>query len=133
MSAIMKKLKNGCHFVNIDHMEKFHITDPSKVWVSGFPSVKSNRISVSAIMKKLKNGCHFINIDHMEKFQITNPPKFESPVFQVSMETEYHQILEMQIFFFLNFPLVHFPPSPILACISTFMHGYTKNGYTTEY
>ena len=32
---------------------------------------------------------------------------------------------EMQIFFFLNFPLVHFFPSPILGSISTFMHGHT--------
>ena len=28
VSVIMKKLKNGCHFFNIDHMEKFPITDP---------------------------------------------------------------------------------------------------------
>ena len=28
--AIMKKLKNDCHFVNINHMEKFQITDPPK-------------------------------------------------------------------------------------------------------
>ena len=75
LSAIMKKLKNGCHFVNIDRMEKFQITDPPKVWVSGFPSVNGNGISLSAIMKKLKNGCHFVNIDRMEKFQITNPPQ----------------------------------------------------------
>ena len=27
-SAIMKKLKNDCHFINIDGMEKFQITDP---------------------------------------------------------------------------------------------------------
>ena len=75
VSAIMKKLKNGCHFFNIDRMEKFPITDHPKVWVSIFPSVNGNRISVLAIMKKLKNGCHFINIDHTEKFQITDPPK----------------------------------------------------------
>ena len=69
-------------------MEKFQITDPAKVWVSGFLSVNSNRISASVFMK---NGYHFINIDHMEKFQITNsyPPKFGSPVFWVSIETEY--------------------------------------------
>ena len=30
VSTIMKKLKNGSHFVNIDHMEKFQITDPPK-------------------------------------------------------------------------------------------------------
>ena len=52
--------------------------------------VNGNGISVSVIMKKLKNGCHFINIDCTEKFQITDPPKFGSPVFQVSMEMEYH-------------------------------------------
>ena len=48
---------------------------PPKVWISGFPIVDGNGISVLAIMKKLKNGCHFFNIDHMEKFQITDPPK----------------------------------------------------------
>ena len=26
--AIMKKLKNGCHIININHTEKFQITDP---------------------------------------------------------------------------------------------------------
>ena len=81
MSAIMKKLKNDCHFINIDHTEKFQITNPSKVRVSNFPSVDGNGISVLAIVKKMKNGCHFINIDHMEKFQITDSPKFGSLVF----------------------------------------------------
>ena len=38
-------------------MEKFQITDPRKVWDSGFPSVDGNGISVSAIMKKLKHLC----------------------------------------------------------------------------
>ena len=64
----MKKLKNDCHFININCTENFQITDPSKVWVSVFPSVDRNGISVSAIMKKLKNGCHFIDINHTEKF-----------------------------------------------------------------
>ena len=63
MSVIMKKLKNGSHFVDINRMEKFQITDPLKVWVSSFPSVNKNGISALAIMKKLKNGSHFINID----------------------------------------------------------------------
>ena len=69
--------------------EKFQITNPPKVWVSGFLTVDRKGISVSAIMKKLTNGCHFFNIDCKEKFQITNPPKFGSPVFQVLMEMEY--------------------------------------------
>ena len=81
MLAIMKKLKNGSHFVNIDHAKKFQITDPPKVLVSGFLSVNRNGILVLAIMKKLKNGSHFININRMENFLITNPLKFGSPVF----------------------------------------------------
>ena len=85
----MKKTKNGYHFINIDHTEKFQITVLPKVWVSGFPSVNGNRISVLVIMKKFENGCHFINIDHREKFQITDPPKFGCVVFRVSTETEY--------------------------------------------
>ena len=31
LSAIMKKLKNGYHFVNINRTEKFQITNPPKV------------------------------------------------------------------------------------------------------
>ena len=68
VSAIMKKLKDGCHFFNIDCTEKFQITDPRKVWVSGFPSLNGNRMSVSAIMKKLKNGYHFFDINCTENF-----------------------------------------------------------------
>ena len=90
LSAIMKKLKNGCHFINIDCTEKFQITNPPKVWVASFPSVDGNRISLLGIMKKLKNGCHFVNIDCMEKFQITEPSKVWVSGFQVSEEMEYH-------------------------------------------
>ena len=35
--VIMKNLKNGCHFFNINHMEKFEITDPPQslgLWLS---------------------------------------------------------------------------------------------------
>ena len=69
----MKKLKNGSHFINIDHTEKFQITNPPKVWVSGILSVNGNGIPVSAIMKKFKNGRHFVNIERTEKCQITDP------------------------------------------------------------
>ena len=86
----MNKLKNGYHFVNIDHMENFHITDPPKVWVSGFPSVDGNGISLSAIMKKLKNGCLFVNIDRMENFQITDPPKVWVSGFSNVDGNDYH-------------------------------------------
>ena len=42
VSAIMKKLKNGCHFINIDHMQNFQITTPPLVWISGFSGVSGN-------------------------------------------------------------------------------------------
>ena len=69
----MKKLKNGHHFININHTEKFQITNHPKIWVSNFLSVNRKRISALAIMKKLKNGHHFVNIDHTENFPITDP------------------------------------------------------------
>ena len=70
-----EKLKNGCYFINIDHIDKFQITNPPKIRVSSFLSVNGNEISVLAIMKKMKNGHHFINSYHTEKCQITEPPK----------------------------------------------------------
>ena len=30
-SAILKTLKNGCHFINMHHMENFQITDPQSL------------------------------------------------------------------------------------------------------
>ena len=51
-SAIMKKLKNSHHFVNIINTEKVQIADPQKVWDSSFPSVDRNGISALTIMKK---------------------------------------------------------------------------------
>ena len=100
--------------------KNFKLLTPPKVWVSSFPSVDKNGISALAIMKKLKNGCNFFNINCTEKFQITDPPKAWVSGFLLIRKQE------MQIFIFLNFPLVHFSPSPILGSISTFMHGYTK-------
>ena len=43
-----------------------------KNWVSSFPSVNRNGISVLVIMKKLKNGYHFINII-WKNFKLTIP------------------------------------------------------------
>ena len=74
VSAIMTNPKNGCHFINMHHMEKFQITQPPRVWVSSFPNVDRNGISTSAIMEKWKNGHHFINMHRMEKFQIAQRP-----------------------------------------------------------
>ena len=84
-------------FINIDCMEKFQITNPPKVWVSGFLGVDGNGISASAIMKKLKNGSHFININCTTEYQWK---------WNIIRKLE----MEMHIFFFLNFPTVHFSP-----------------------
>ena len=47
-------IRNGCHLVNMHLTEKFQITDPLKVWVSGFPSVDGSRVLVLAIMEKIE-------------------------------------------------------------------------------
>ena len=44
-SAIMKKLKNGCHFINIDHMEKFQITNAPQSLGLRFSECQHNGIS----------------------------------------------------------------------------------------
>ena len=56
----------GHYFINMCHTEKFQITKPSKIWVSGFPSVDRNGILATAIMKNLKNCHHFVNMHHTE-------------------------------------------------------------------
>ena len=46
--AIMEKLKNGCHFINIDHTKKFQITDPPQILGLRFSECQQKRnISVS--------------------------------------------------------------------------------------
>ena len=99
-SAIMKNLKNGHYFVNIDHMVKFQITDPPQslgLWFSEC-QLKQN-----------------INISHYEKIE-------KCPPFCISRK------LEIWIFCWFSFPnflLVQFSPLPILGSVSTFMHCYT--------
>ena len=89
--AIKKKLKNGHHFININHMEKYQISNSPKVWVSSFQNVNGYGISALTIIKKLKNGHYFVNINCKETFQITDPPMFESLVFWVLTEMEYQR------------------------------------------
>ena len=69
----MKKLKNGCNFFNIDHMENFQITDSPKVWVSGFLSVNRNGISVFTIMKKLKMAAISLILIIQKNFKLPTP------------------------------------------------------------
>ena len=86
VSAIMKKSKNGCHFINMLIQKNFKLLTPTqKKFSYGFLSVHGNGIngiSVLAIMKKSKNGCHFINIYIVRKnFKLWTRPKFRSLVY----------------------------------------------------
>ena len=54
---------------------KFPITDPPKVWVSGFLSVDGNAKLVSAIIENGKNGRSTLKTRPRAKFPITDPPK----------------------------------------------------------
>ena len=55
----MKKLINGCHFINVHHMEKYQITDPLEVCVSGFRGVNGNGILALVILKKIEKRLPF--------------------------------------------------------------------------
>ena len=52
--AIMKNWKNGRSSPKTHPRAKLPITNPTKVWVSSFPSVNGYGTLVSAIMKKLE-------------------------------------------------------------------------------
>ena len=54
---------------------KLPITNPPKVWVSGFLSVNGNTKLVSAITKNGKNGRSAPKTHPRVKLPITNPPK----------------------------------------------------------
>ena len=62
-SAIMKKSKNGNHFINMHHTEKFQITNlpplPYQDLVSGFLSVDRNRKLVLGHYEKIKQWLPF--------------------------------------------------------------------------
>ena len=123
-SAIMKKMKNAFHFVNIDPTEKFQITDPPQ------------KFGFLVFCQRKQN----IRVDHYAiSLILIIRKKFESPIPQslglwfsflsvdgngISLENQ-----RCKFSFFLNFPLVHFSPSPFLGSISTFLHGYTENIY----
>ena len=107
--AIMKNQKNGSNSPKIHPRAKLPITDPPKVWVSGFHSVDRNGKLVSAIMKNQKNGfcvdgngklvlaimknqkngSNSPKMHPRAKLPITDPPlKFGSAVFPVLTEME---------------------------------------------
>ena len=73
--------------------EKLPITDPPKVWVTGFPSVNGNGKLVSAIMENGKNGYSSPKMHPIAKLPITNPLKFGSP---------HKSVLEQKFSFYLT-------------------------------
>ena len=99
-SAIMKKSKNGCHFININHTEKFQNTDlpkfgspvfrvlqkqsisiihydpRPKIWVPGFWSVDRNGISALAIMKTQKMALMSLISIVQKHSKLLTRPKF---------------------------------------------------------
>ena len=67
---------------------KLSITDPPKVWVSGFLSVDGNAKLVSAITENGKMAVAPQKRVLEQNFQLPTPLKFGSPVFWVSTETQ---------------------------------------------
>ena len=71
--VFMKKLKNGCHFLNMHYMEKFQITVlPQSLGLWFSKCQQKWNISVGHY-EKIENGHHFVNMHHTAKFQITEP------------------------------------------------------------
>ena len=113
-------------------MEKFGKLNWQNFCVSGFPSEEYQH---RPLWKNWKMAAISLILDHMEKFPTTNPPPKVWVSGFLSVDGNWISIGHYQKklcrtadirdanFLFLNFPLVHFPPSPILGCISTFMCG----------
>ena len=120
----LKPPKNGCHFVNIDCTENIQITDPEKNWVSGFPSVNRNGISVSAIMKKIEKWLSFHKYQSYRKISNYWPPPPKNKLGHLCMVTFLHLENQRCKFsidsIFWTFCWFSFPPTPILGSISTF-------------
>ena len=72
---LQKMGKNGHSSPKISLRAKLPITDPPKVWVSGFPSVDGSAKLVLAIMENGENGHSSPKMHPRAKLPITNPPK----------------------------------------------------------
>ena len=84
----MENGKNGHSSPKMRPRAKLPITDPPKVWVTGFPSVDGNAKLVLAITENGKNDHSSPKMHPRAKLPIIDPLKFGSPVFRVSTETE---------------------------------------------
>ena len=84
----MKNQKSTSNSPKMPPRAKVTITDPPKVWVSGFSSVDRNGKLVSEIMQNEKYGCNSPKMCPRAKVPIIDPLKFGSPVFRVLTEME---------------------------------------------
>ena len=79
--AITENGKNGHSTLKTRPRAKLPITDPPKVWVSGFLSVNGNAKLVSAITKNGKMAVAPQKCVLERNFQVLTPLKFGCPVF----------------------------------------------------
>ena len=75
MSTITENGKNGRSSPKIHPRAKLPITDPPKVWVSGFPSVDGNGKLVLALQKMGKMAVAPQKHVLEQNFQLPTPPK----------------------------------------------------------
>ena len=71
----MKKLKNGCHFVNIDHIEKFQITDPPKFGSLIFQVLMDMEYYCQPLWKNWKMAAILLILIIWKNFKLLTPPK----------------------------------------------------------
>ena len=86
----MKKLKNGCHYINIDCMEKFQITNPPLKFGSlVFQVSMEMEYQHQTLWKNWKMAAISLILIIRKNFKLPIHPKFGSPVFWVLTEMEY--------------------------------------------
>ena len=87
--AIFKKFKNACHFINIDHTEKFQINDPPKIGCPVFRVSTEMEYQHQSLWKNWQMAVISLISIIQKNFKLPTLPKFGSLVFRVSMEMEY--------------------------------------------
>ena len=74
--AIMKKLKNGCHFININRMEKCQITDtPPKFGSPVFQVLTKTEYQHQPLWKNWKMAATSLISIVWKNFKLLTPPK----------------------------------------------------------
>ena len=71
-----RNMKNGCHFVNIDHMEKFQITEPPKFGSLVFHVSTEMENHHWPLWKNWKMAAFSLISIIWKNFKLLTPPKF---------------------------------------------------------